>query len=430
MDPFAPRAIVVHVDSTLTEVAVDITGAGAERESMFTSLHYPGAGRYFVGLSLSMLGTWMQSIALSWLVVNELKGRGAALSLLGVFQFAPTLLLGAWAGALADRRDKRRIMLVTQTALGLCAIALAVLDFSNHESLPAVLALSGVAGLASAFDTPVRRSLIGELVPPSAVPNAMSLNTGVITSSRVFGMALGGFVTKWAGTSWCFLINGISYLAMIAAIGAMTTRAHAVAPPTSKRGVRDAVAHVWNTPTLRVAMGATTLVATFTFNYGLTFPLMIKGVFGRDADGLGALLAITSVGSFAGALVSARRRSPSLTLFLAACVGMGLSATAAAFAPTFVLCNVACVPMGACGGLLMAQLSGMLTAQSEPSMRGRVLALQSVIFLGSTPVGGPIVGVIADHFGPRWAMASGGIAALAGGLGGLVSARRSARSRC
>lgn len=175
---------------------------------------------------------------------------------------------------------------------------------------------------------------------------------------------------------------------------------------------------------LRVAMLATTVVATFAFNYQVTFPLLIADVFGREADGLGALFAITSIGSFAGALTSARRRAPSLRLFLFACMGMGVAAIGVAVSPGFVVANGCCVPMGYFGGLLMSQLSGMLTAHSDSSMRSRVLALQSVVFLGSTPIGGPIIGFIADHFGARWSIASGGLAASAAGALGLARAGR------
>ena len=224
------------------------------RPELFSSLRYPGATRYFLGLALSMLGTWMQSIALSWLFVHELGAKGTLLGLLGVVQFGPTLVLGAWAGALADRMDKRRLLLITQVAMACTALTLAAIDFTNRESIGAVLVISGIGGVASAFDTPVRRSIIGDLVPKSALPNAMSLNTGVITSSRVLGMAMGGFVTKFAGTSWCFLANGLSYLAMLVALRAMTNRRHASSPPTGRGGARDAVRHVWETPMLRVSM--------------------------------------------------------------------------------------------------------------------------------------------------------------------------------
>ena len=363
-----------------------------ERSTVFASLRYPGMGRYFTGLTLSMLGSWMQSIALAWLVTHELNGSGTTLSVVGIAQFGPTLLLGAWAGSLADRFDKRRLMLVTQVSLGLSALALAVAGFTGRQSLPVVLLLSGVAGLATAFDTPVRRSMIGDLVPSELVPNAMSLNTGVITSSRVLGMAMGGFVTKWAGTSWCFLANGISYLAMIVSIAGLAHRSHASARPAGRGGVGDAIAHVWRTPALRIAMAATLLVATLTFNYQLTFPLLIKNVFRGEADRLGVLFAVTSVGSFLGAMASARRVRPSLMVFLGGCLAMGIGATGVATAPSFLTCQIWSVPMGFGGGLLMAQLSGLLTALSEPSMRGRVLALQSVVFLGSTPIGGPAVG--------------------------------------
>ncbi len=395
--------------------------AAQDGSKTFASLKYPGAKRYFVGLALSMLGSWMQSIALSWLVIHELKGKGSTLAIVGIFQFGPTLALGAWAGSLADRFDKRRMMFFTQAALGLCALALAAMDFANRESLALVLVLAGVAGFATAFDTPVRRSIIGDLVPRDVVANAMSLNTGVITSSRVAGMALGGFVTKWTGTSWCFLANGISYLAMIVALAGLAQRTHEARRPTTDGRVRDAIAHVWRTPALRIAMGATTIIATLTFNYQLTFPLLIKDVFNGEADRLGTLFAVTSVGSFVGAMISARRRAPTIEVFLLGGLLMGVGAVGAATASTLLRCELWTVPMGLGGGLLMAQLSGMLTSLSDPSMRGRVLALQSVVFLGSTPVGGPIIGLVADHAGARWAMAVGGLAALGATLLGGVA---------
>lgn len=406
--------------STVAE-AGDPVGSDEERTAVFASLRYSGAKRYFLGLALSMTGTWMQSIALSWVVVHRLGGGGHELGLLSVFQFTPMLLLGGWAGALSDRVDKRQVMIVTQVALGLAALLLGVLDFTGHTSLRNLLALAGVSGVASAFDTPVRRAMVGDLVPRDAVPNAMSLNTGVITSSRVFGMALGGFVTQWVGTGWCFIANGVSYLAMLIALWGLGRRAHATRSVAGERaGAVDALRHLARTPVLLVAMVATTVVATFTFNYQLTFPLLIRDVFHRNAGGLGALFAVTSIGSFAGAMISARRRTPSLRVFLWACGVMGVSACLVASAPTYWLCALATVPMGIGGGLLMAQLSGLLTQHSPSTMRGRVLAIQSVVFIGSTPIGGPIIGAVADAAGARWAMATGGIAALLAGVVGAA----------
>lgn len=369
-----------------------------------------------------MTGTWMQSIALSWLVIKKLDGHGHELGLLSVFQFGPMLVLGAWAGAIADRVDKRKVMMVTQILLGVAALALGILDLTNHATLSSVLVIACISGFASAFDTPVRRAMVGDLVPKSALPNAMSLNTGVITSTRVFGMALGGFVTKWAGTGWCFVGNGISYLAMLLSLLGLGTRAHQVIA-TTNNGARDAIRYIRHHSSLRIAMGVTVVVATFAFNYGLTFPLLISEVFHRDSDGLGGLMAITSIGSFSGAVISARRRFPSLRLLLFASVGMGLSGIAVGGSPNIWLCVASAAPMGACGGLLMSQLSGLLTTQAPAEMRGRVLALQSVIFIGSTPIGGPIIGSVADSFGPRWATISGGIASVIAGLIGLAAFR-------
>ena len=362
----------------------------------------------------------MQSIALSWLVVRRLGGDGGALGLLGVFQFGPMLLLGAWAGAISDRYDKRRMMVITQILLGISALALAVLDLSGHINLPIVFALSGITGMASAFDTPARRAIIGDLVPKHLIPNAMSLNTGVITSSRVVGMMIGGFVTKFAGTGWCFLANGISYGFMLVALTGLRTREHASAPPKSDGGVIDAIRHVWRTPVLRVGMIATTIISTLTFNYGVTFPLMVKKVFHQESDTLGWLMAATSVGSLTGSIIAARRREPSVDLLLGSCVGMGLACWGFGLSGSPLIAAGFSLPLGLFGGLLMTQLSGLLPKFSPSSMRGRVLALQSVVFIGSTPIGGPIVGLVSQRLGARWGMYTGGIGGVVAGLIGFA----------
>jgi MFS family permease len=400
-------------------------GGEHARIPTFASLRYPGAGRYFTGLTLSMVGSWMQTIALAWLVGKRLGGDGGALGLLSVFQFAPMLFLGAWAGAIADRHDKRRMMVITQLLLGFSALSLGLLDLSGHITMPIVLAFAGVSGVASAFDTPVRRAMVGDLVPKHLIPNAMALNTGVITSSRVFGMMLGGFVVKLSGTAWCFLANGISYGFMLIALTGLGTRAHTSAPPKTDGGVMDAVRHVWRTPILRVAMIATSIVSVLTFNYAVTFTLMVKNAFHRDADILGWLMAATSVGSFAGSMVAARRREPSVELLLGSCVGMGLACVGFGKSSGPLLAAIFSLPLGLFGGLVMTQLSGLLPKYSPSSMRGRVLALQSVVFIGSTPIGSPIVGVVSEHLGARWGMYIGGIGGLAAGLVGFALQRSS-----
>jgi MFS family permease len=393
----------------------------------FYSLRYPGSKRYFLGLILSMVGTWMQSTALAWLVLHELRSTGKVLATVQVFQFFPMLVLGAWAGSLADKMDKRRLMLVSQVALGLAALVLAGLTLNHSITVRLVYLLSGLSGLASAFDTPVRRAMIGDLVPKDALPNAMSLNTSVMTSSRVIGAALGGFVTKFFGTGWCFLLNGLSYVFMIVAVTGLRSRQHAIIATKSEGGVVQGFAHVWNTPKLRISMLCTLIVATFLFNYGVTFPLMIEKVFKRDSDVLGVMLAVAGGGSFVGAIISAKRRKPSLDLFLMASFGMGAAGLAVGWSPNVWLASVAAFALGLFGGLLMSQLSGLLIALSPPSMRGRVLALQSVVFLGSTPIGSPIIGAVSDRFGPRWGVLVGGYATIA--AAGLALAMRQSAQR-
>ncbi len=390
---------------------------------LFSSLKYPGAKRYFAGLATSMIGTWMQSIALSWLIVKVLDGGGRELGLVTVFQFGPMLLLGLYAGGLSDRMDKRKLMLCTQFFMGAAALLLAFVDFTGRETLGVVYLLSAISGLASAFDTPVRRSMIGDLVPKEAVPNAMSLNTGVMTSTRVLGMAVGGYVVRYAGTEWCFLINGVSYIAMMLAVYGLEHRTHATRADAANGGVRSALVHVWHHRELRLVMAATAVAATLTFNYQTTFPLLIKNVFHHDADSLGSLFAVTGAGSFLGALISARRREPSVEVFLVGVTTMGVGALLLSVAGSYAVGLVMALPLGIGGGLLMSQMSGLLTSRSASSMRGRVLALQSVVFLGSTPIGGPIVGAIADHAGARWASAAGGFGALLAAAVGIVTWR-------
>jgi MFS family permease len=386
----------------------------------FSSLRYPGTKRYFLGLSVSMCGSWVQSIALAWLIVRELGGGGRELGLQQASQFLPILLLGAWAGAIADRVDKRRLMFATQVALGLCALLLGALTLSGRAALPGILAINAASGLAAAFDTPVRRSLIGDLVPHEALPNAMALNTGVITSSRVVGMGIGGLLVKYVGSGWCFVLNGCSYLAMLIALVGLGVRVHQ-SPKSNDSGVRDGIVHVWRTPALRVSMLITLAIATFTFNFGLTLPLLVEKVFRRDADSFGLLMAATSVGSFLGAMITARRHAANVGTLSFGGLVMGVATIAVGASPNLIICALMTVPMGFGGGLFMSQLSGLLTLLSPPQMRGRVLALQTVVFIGSTPIGGPIVGAIADGFGPRWGAMFGGITgALAALVGGLV----------
>jgi MFS family permease len=374
----------------------------------FASLQYPGTKRYFAGLTVSMCGSWVQSIALAWLILKELDGAGRELGWQQASQFLPILLLGAWAGSLADRIDKRRLMFVTQVAMAACAFLLGWLALADRASLFAVLVVSVISGVASAFDTPVRRSLIGDLVPKESISNAMALNTGVITASRVVGMSIGGLLVKFVGTGWCFMINGLSYAGMLFALIGLGVRGHQ-SPKATDSGVKDGFVHVWRTPTLRVAMLVTVAIATFTFNYGLTIPLIVEKVFKQGADSFGALMAVTSVGSFLGAMVTARRGTPTLRMLFVGGFMMAAATVALGAAPTLIVAAAMSVPMGFGGGLFMSQLTGLLTSLSPSDMRGRVLALQTVVFIGSTPIGSPIIGAVADRFGPRWGAAFGGL---------------------
>jgi MFS family permease len=371
----------------------------------------------------------MQSVALV-AVVQRLTDSGVQLGLNVAFQFLPMLLLGAWAGSFADRHDKWRLVLSTQTALGVTALVLGIVELSGGSRLWLMHALAMVTGLFNAFDNPVRRGLLAELVDPSMLSNAMSLNTAVMTGSRAVGPALAGLLLTRTEPGWIFVINGVSYLAMLAGLTSIdqrarrVTRSHGPAKGQTAEGLRV----VWAHPILRPAFVALIVVSTFSFNYAVSLPLLAKNVFDGDSSMFGVMLAVSSVGSLAGALWLAGKTSASLRTMLLMAGVQGVAAMAVSASPTFALALVFCIPMGFGGSAFIASASGLFSSQVPAEMRGRALALQAMAFLGSTPIGGPITGVVGDMAGARWSLAYGGVISLLTVMfvGGLVRRHRAA----
>jgi len=398
---------------TAAAPSVDVSGDAAAATGMFRSLTNFNARLYFSGLLLSTIGSWLQLTATSYLVYR-LTGKASDLGYNVAFQFLPMLLLGTWAGAFADRFDRRTIMLCTQVLLALQALALGVLDLTGNISLPVVWGLSLFLGIVGAMDNPARRGLITELVPQSQLSNAMSMNTTVMTGSRVFGAALAAVLVGPLGTGWLFIANGVSYAAMIYGIVGLrkAEMVPAVKRPAGGSPVRDVLRYVRSNRRLSSMFFVYVVVSTFAFNYSVVFPKLADVNWGSD-DAFGWLMTVTGIGSIVGSLITARFPRVSLRWLVINVAVLGVSNIAVAWAPNLFFAYLLCLPLGFGGAAMIASGNAISQQESPPDMRGRLLALTAVAFLGSTPIGGPITGLIADYVSLEWSMAYGGVSCLA-----------------
>jgi len=387
---------------------------------------------FFVGQIVSVTGTWMQSVAAAWLVL-KLTESSVALGIQLALNFGPILLLGAWAGLLADRRDKRLILIGTQTAFALQALALWVLVFAGVAELWMVYALSLFAGIVTAIDNPARQSFYAEMVGNKDLTNAVSLNSAVMTGTRIVGPALAGVLIATVGLAPSFLINGISYVAVIAALVAMRPDElhREVVPIRGKGQLREGLAYVRKTPGLLLPLTWMAVIFTFSFNFSVLFPVLATRVFDGDAGTYATMLSFLGVGSLLGALAMARQQEPNPRRLAVAAVAFGAASVLASAAPTFWSELLVLVPMGIVSMVFMITGNSTLQLSSRANMRGGVMALYGMVFLGGTPIGAPIAGWVADRFGPRMGIALGGLIAVVTGLTGLwmLSRRRLRRPR-
>ncbi len=381
--------------------------------------------RFFISPVVSMSGTWMQSVAQSWLVL-QITGSGVDLGITVGLQFGPVLVLGAWAGALADRIDKRRLLMATQTAAALFALILAALTFTDVVTIWMIWVLAGLTGVAVALDLPSRQSFVFEMVGPDDLANAVGLNAVIINSSRIVGPAIGGLLIAAVGVASCFLFNAVSFLAVIFALAVMRTAELRPSKPVRREPgqVREGLRYVWRTPELRTPLVMLAVVSTLAYNYSVVLPLLTKDVYGRGGGAFGALSAAMGVGALAGALLMASRARPSRRLLVASAFAFGVVTVLLAVAPGYLWGMALLVPMGAAGVLFISTVNSLLQLNADDAMRGRVMALWAVVFLGSTPIGGPLTGLVARAFGVRTAVAVGGVAALATAAGAYWALRR------
>jgi MFS family permease len=391
----------------------------AAGEGTFRSLRNRNYRLFAAGQVVSLSGTWGQRVAQDWLVLDLSGSSGIALGITTGLQFLPVLLFGLYGGVLADRYDKRRLLIGAQAAMAVLALVLAVLDLTGSVQLWHVYVLAFGLGLASALDTPARQAFVSEMVGPQDLPNAVSLNSATFNSARIVGPAVAGVAITAVGTGWVFAANALSYVAVLAGLQAMRrSELRPVRPLARAKGqLREGLAYVRERPHLLVPMVLVFMVGTFGLNFQITLALVVREVFGRGAGAYGVLSATLAAGSLLGALASARRRGVprQRTLFVAVLV-FGLLEVAVGLTPSYEVMALLLVPTGAAVLTFTTTANSLMQLGSSPEVRGRVMALYILVFLGGTPVGAPLMGALAEAFGPRSSLVVGGLVTAGSGL--------------
>ncbi len=393
----------------------------------FSSLEIPNYRRYFAGQIVSLSGNWMQMVAEMWLIL-ELTGSGVAVGVTSALQFLPVLVFGAWGGVVADRWPKRRLLIVTQTAMVIPALTLWALTATGAVVPWMVFALVFVRGLVNSIDNPTRQSFVIEMVGADRVVNAVGLNSVLVHCARIFGPAGAGILIATVGVAPCFLLNAATFAVMIFFLRRMDPArlTEPVVPDEGdgQGGVAAAIRYVRGEPKLAIPLAMMIVVGTLGFNFQVLLPLLGRFTFDGGAAAYTALAVAMAVGSVAGALATGARGRVSDRLLVAAAVGFGLAALLAAAAPTLPIAMAALVPLGFATVTFAAGINSTLQLEAAPAMRGRVMALYSVVFLGSTPIGGPIVGWLSEAAGPRAGLVLAGLAALTAAAGGAIAFAR------
>ncbi|MEU9011120.1 MFS transporter [Streptomyces sp. NPDC048479] len=407
------------------------TGPGADSApapaptTMFSSLKIRNYRLFATGQVVSNTGTWMQRIAQDWLVLT-LTGSASAVGITIALQFLPMLLFGLYGGVLADRLPKRRLLLATQFAMGLTGLALAVLTLSGHVQVWHVYLTAFVIGLVTVVDNPARQSFVAEMVGPDQLGNAVSLNSANFQSARLVGPAVAGVLITAVGSGYAFLLNGLSFIAPIAGLLLMrNSELHKVErAPRGKGQLREGLKYVAGRPELIWPIVLVGFIGTFGFNFPIWLSAFVNNVYHSGASTYGLLNTLMAAGSLAGALLAARRRTSRLRVLVGAAVLFGVLEIVTAFAPQFWIFAVLMVPIGMFGLTVNVTANSSIQMATEPAMRGRVMSLFMMVFVGGTPLGAPLVGWVTDTYGPRIGFAAGGTVALVAAIGvGVMLAR-------
>ncbi|MET9667798.1 MFS transporter [Streptomyces sp. NPDC006475] len=407
------------------------TGPGADSApapsptTMFSSLKIRNYRLFAIGQVVSNTGTWMQRIAQDWLVLT-LTGSASAVGITIALQFLPMLLFGLYGGVLADRLPKRGLLLATQSAMGATGAALAVLTLTGHVEVWHVYLTAFLLGMVTVVDNPARQSFVSEMVGPDQLGNAVSLNSANFQSARLVGPAVAGVLITAVGSGYAFLFNGLSFLAPIAGLLLMrNSELHKVErAPRGKGQLREGLRYVSTHPELIWPIILVGFIGTFGFNFPIWLSAFVDDVYHSGAGTYGLLNTLMAAGSLAGALLAARRGTSRLRFLVGAAVMFGLLETVAAFAPGFWIFALMMVPIGMAGLTVNVTANSSVQMATEPAMRGRVMSLFMMVFVGGTPLGAPVFGWITDTYGPRIGFAAGGVISLLAALGiGVMLAR-------
>jgi MFS family permease len=402
------------------------------RHKTFAALKVRNYRLYFTGQVISVSGTWMQMVAQTYLILYPLHGTGVDVAIATGLQFLPMLLFGPFGGLIADRLDKRKVLYCTQSAAGVLALLLGILVLSHSIHLWQVFVMATFLGGVNLFDNPARQTFVSEMVGLDLMPNAVSLNSVLMNSARVIGPAIGGVLILTVGVGTCFLFNAASYVAVIIALSRMRKSELYQKPGVgrSKGQIREGLRYVWATGDLRSPLISMAIVGVFAFNFTVTLPLLAKVTFHGGAALYSWFLAAMGAGAVVGGLFTAHRSSPSTKLLAIIGVLFGAFILMVAVAPSKLTAIIFLVPMGAASIAFIATNNATLQLRADPAMRGRVMALNAIAFLGSTPIGAPLLGYISDISNPRVSLVVGGVATLAASvpLFFLATRQRAARA--
>jgi MFS family permease len=388
----------------------------------FSALSIPNFRRYFAGQAISLIGTWMQSVAQSWLVY-VLTHSATDLGLAVALQTLPVLVLGSYGGVIADRVDKRRLMVILQAAMGVQALVLGILTVTHVIRIWEIFVLAVILGLNNTFENPARQAFVLEMVGADQVRNAVSLNSTLFNAARAVGPAVAGLLIATVGVGICFLLNAVSFIAVVFSLMTMDKALLRPSPPAgrAKGQVREGFRYVARTPRLLIPLIMMALVGMLAYEFQVVLPVVAKGVFHGGPETYGFLTAAMGLGAIFGGLVTAARGQTGLRPFTIAAGALGLAMALAAFSPVLSLELVALGVVGYASVSFLATGNTTLQLEADPSMRGRVMSLWAIAFLGTTPIGGPLLGWIVATSSGRVGLAVGAASCIAAaGIGGVT----------
>jgi MFS family permease len=391
----------------------------------FSALAVPNYRRYYAGQSISLIGTWMQTIAQGWLLLT-MTGSGTALGLLVAVQMTPILLLGPYGGVIADRVDKRRLMMLVQGGMGSLALALGLLSATGRVQVWHVFVLAGLLGCCSVFDQPTRQAFVLEMVGPEDLRNAVSLNSVLVNAARAVGPAIAGILIATVGVSVCFLVNAVSYIAVIASLATLDRAQLRTTVPSPRRPgqLREGLRYVRSTPGLAIPLSMMALIGTLAYEFQVVLPVVARETFHGGPEVYGFMTAAMGIGAVVAGLAVAGSGRTGLRAIIIAATAFGFAILLAASAPNLPLELVALTLVGGCSVAFIAIGNTTIQLITRPEMRGRVMSLWGVAFLGTTPLGGPVTGFVAERAGGRAGLLLGGVACLVAAGAGAAALRR------